>query len=468
MLYIPGLRPLRHPRRLWPHVAVALLVVAGCKSSPRPDTAEGGLSADPCGDILTCTPDLHGVCQHTCTPDHAPRLVDCAKVEEHYDFLSMPIWTFEEGTLNEGELLARGMYSYTDNSTVIKTFTIGDSTDPTGKHRPSKTWEPRTAVLPRCQPDDPAHPNHAIHIQGGPFLSWGGGVGIGMKNYPTVTGSAPTIQEAIKDMSGWEGISFWARRGPDSQVGVRVLAGDKNTDDDIAYLMYRDDPTQQLFCERVRECGCLNHRSCTAVHLERENDGLGKITTPLIPDDCKRPPLEIGDVQVLKYCGTPEVINGAESTTAGGAACNSCMESRCNERYPAFPDDCGSPGGGCPTDGGVPITPVATDSQFYGKPCSPHTMRNGVFGYWCFDPATDKPPAESTDQCGDHWTRVVNLSNEWQFYTVPFSSMAQQGWAKRQAALDLTSISTIRFTWDGGWIDFWIDDVRLYKTKPQQ
>jgi hypothetical protein len=23
----------------------------------------------------------------------------------------------------------------------------------------------------------------------------------------------------------------------------------------------------------------------------------------------------------------------------------------------------------------------------------------------------------------------------------------------------------VRFTWDGGWIDFWIDDVRFYKTK---
>ena len=45
------------------------------------------------------------------------------------------------------------------------------------------------------------------------------------------------------DVSEWEGISFWARRGPDSQAGFRVLVGDKNTDDDIAYLMYREDPT---------------------------------------------------------------------------------------------------------------------------------------------------------------------------------------------------------------------------------
>ena len=62
----------------------------------------------------------------------------------------------------------------------------------------------------------------------------------------------------------------------------------------------------------------------------------------------------------------------------------------------------------------------------------------------------------------------MNLSNEWQFYTVPFSAMAQQGWAKRSAGLDLKSVSVVRFTWDGGWIDFWIDDVRFYKTKTVQ
>ena len=107
------------------------------------------------------------------------------------------------------------------------------------------------------------------------------------------------------------------------------------------------------------------------------------------------------------------------------------------------------------------------DRQFFGKPCSPYTLRNGIFGYWCFDPAKGEKPAEPSELCGDHWTRVVNLSNEWQFYTVPFKDMAQQGWAKRSAFLDLTAVSVIRFTWDGGWIDFWIDDVRLYKTKPK-
>jgi len=44
--------------------------------------------------------------------------------------------------------------------------------------------------------------------------------------------------------------------------------------------------------------------------------------------------------------------------------------------------------------------------------------------------------------------------------------LLQQGWAKRSNKLDTTAISVVRFTWDGGWVDFWIDDVRFYRHKP--
>jgi hypothetical protein len=441
-----------------PSLLVAALA-AGCSTGSRPDIADSAIS-NTC-QVAMCTPDPNGVCQHTCTPDPGPRLVNCALAEQNFELSSPPLWTFEEQAGIQ-QPLARGMYSYTDNSTVIQTFKLRDLV--TGAAS-SKTWEPPVATMPRCSDQANVNDrNHAIHIQGGPFLSWGGGVGIGMKNFPSVTGSVATIEQAMLDVSEWEGISFWARRGPDSQVGFRVLVGDKHTDDDISYLMYRNDPLAPRFCERVRECGCLNHRSCVAVPLDRDNNGTGDITNPLIPPFCQPVTTHLrDDEQTMKFCGTPEVISGAESTSSGGSGCNTCMQTKCDERWPAYPDDYATPGG-------VPMAgiPLGTDRQFYGKPCSPYTLRTGIFGYWCFDPAQKETPAETTDQCGDHWTRVVNLSNEWQFYTVPFNSMAQQGWAKRQAALDLKSVSVVRFTWDGGWIDFWIDDVRFYKTKKVQ
>ena len=461
MLYIRGLRPyLRSPLRVF--VAVAA-VATGCSSSPRRDiNDDAGFASGICDTVLTCTPDPYGVCQHSCTPDPGPRLVDCATAEQNFLFDEdpAPLWTFEELAVGRMEPLARGMYSYTDNSTVIKTFTIFDTQ---AGYRVVKTWEPRTATLPRCSDKTNKNDeNQAIHIQGGPFLAWGGGVGIGMKNFPNVQGSV-AVEQAMVDESEWEGLSFWARRGPDSQVGMRVLVGDKYTDDDISYLMYKADPSTPRYCERVRECACLNHQACASVDLMRANGGVGDPTNPIIPATCRPAVAHLGDEQSMMFCGTPAVINGAESAAGSTSQCNTCegsnvgpgVETRCNEKWPAYPDDA-APGG-----------PVGTDAQFYGRPCTPHTLRNGTSSYFCFDPAKGERFYENTEQCGDHWTNVVNLTSDWQFYTVPFNSMLQQGWAKRSAKLDLTAISVVRFTWDGGWIDFWIDEVRFYRRKPQ-
>ena len=55
-------------------------------------------------------------------PDPGPRLVDCTQAEANYTFYDPPLWTFEElaiGVQPPQEPLARGMYSYTDNSTVV-------------------------------------------------------------------------------------------------------------------------------------------------------------------------------------------------------------------------------------------------------------------------------------------------------------------------------------------------------------
>ena len=67
------------------HLALAAAaLLAGCSSGNRPDIAEAGVS-NLC-QVALCTPDPNGVCQHTCTPDPGPRLVDCAKAEQNYQF----------------------------------------------------------------------------------------------------------------------------------------------------------------------------------------------------------------------------------------------------------------------------------------------------------------------------------------------------------------------------------------------
>jgi hypothetical protein len=61
--------------------------------------------------------------------------------------------------------------------------------------------------------------------------------------------------------------------------------------------------------------------------------------------------------------------------------------------------------------------------------------------------------------------KTVDLTTDWQFFKVPFSVLRQQGWAKKQDHLDLHSVSVVRFSWDLGYIDYWLDQVSFYRAK---
>src|SRR5262249_9175458 len=125
------------------------------------------------------------------------------------------------------------------------------------------------------------------------FHGWGGGVGIAMLHLndrntqygdsnkalcrpgartarPEVCppadgqpGSEYAVSVRALDVSAYDGVSFWARRGPEGQDLLRVLVGDKHTDDDISYLTYKHDPKAPRYCERIRECACANKATCT-------------------------------------------------------------------------------------------------------------------------------------------------------------------------------------------------------------
>jgi hypothetical protein len=138
-----------------------------------------------------------------------------------------------------------------------------------------------------------------------------------------------------------------------------------------------------------------------------------------------------------------------------------CDTTNCNSPYAPYPCD------QLPQTGAFAgVAPYTVgDPQFYGRPCTPYAWPNGTTGSYCFDPKTDPPPAPSTELCGDHWMTTVDLSTDWQFFTVPFTNLRQQGWAKKSLQLDLHSVSMIRFSWDSGKIDYWIDDVSFYRRK---
>jgi hypothetical protein len=107
------------------------------------------------------------------------------------------------------------------------------------------------------------------------------------------------------------------------------------------------------------------------------------------------------------------------------------------------------------------------DPQAFGRKCTPFAFKGGITYSYCFNPGVDPDPQEGSQQCGDFWLKPVSLSTDWAFYKVPFSSLIQQGWAKLFYQFDLTSLTDVRFQWDRGWVDFWISDVRFYRTKQQ-
>jgi hypothetical protein len=445
-------------------LTLALGLVACTSNRPAPGQFDGSV-ANPFNAL--------GVCQHTCTPDPGPAPMtpdDCAAATVGLEFRNPALWTFDEpSAVSAVPPDAINMYSYTDNTTSIENFV--DTSNPycfppyhSNPNCARKTWQPPTMQLARC--GDPT--NHVIHIQGGPFLGWGGGIGIAMWHYNgNAGGSVATVDSSVTDVSQWEGISFWARRGPDSQAGVRVLAGDRNTDDDISYLMYRDDPTQPRYCERVRECACLNHMACqdydTKTQVATVYNGA---CTPAHPA-----PLALGGTPAtMSFCGPPFPLGSGMPGASTYVSCNSCgrpnvpgsppnPNNRCDEPYPAFDTDYPVPTGMTSS----PQTMAQGDRQFLHKPCMPATYRSGITSLFCYDPSAGETVADTTEQCGDHWTMPVNLTNDWKFYTVPFNSMTQQGWAKKFPQLDVQHVSVVRFTWDGGWVDYYIDQVAFYR-----
>jgi hypothetical protein len=440
-----------------------LCALAGCIPTV------GNQATDASTDALTDASPGFCVKPTSCNPDPGPQPLSCAAVkgaEAGLEFFPYPIADFEQTStdtvidVNQNvvpqDVVGGYVYSYTDATAQV--YANRDGTQaPVG-------WQPIATIANLCDPNMPDQPNHVLHMSGGPYLGWGGGIGVPMsyvsknegacpladvahpRDYcPTVgeenadLGTTYAILETTLNMSQWDGVAVWARRAPDSQPLLRVLVGNKYVDEDINYEQQRNGvPPSKRYCERSRECGCTNGEPCN----EWDGDPNGP----------------------QYYCWDP-AVEIAPALTSGSAiqATNKCYTSRCDDVYPAYPQD-------------------GNDPQFYGRPCTPYGFRSGAQGSYCWDPdpthrydivtgepdpngLPDSPPAESDQGCGDYWTFPLHLTTEWRLYLVPFTEMLQQGWAKRWQFFDTSSVSVVRLTWDAGWIDYWIDNLRFYRVR---
>jgi hypothetical protein len=407
-------------------LALGALLLAGCGANRNHGQREQAWreqedAALAVGTMLPPPSDLQNVggtpnCIRSCAADPTPAPANCAVAEEGIEFLSPAIWNFEE----EGRLI----YEYDDGSVPLQ-FTINAA----GTRTPIPNPANETVKMTRCvgQPSTSVY-----HISGGPFLAWGGGLGTSIKDWwqgidksPDCTGpGTPSPCESIPrstglhgrtvDLSQWDGISLWARRGPDSQDGFRVTAGDKWTDDDLNIDQNKgvvnDDgiDTEQTYCRRFTRCDCPSNRPCSFV------PNIGKY-----------------------YCYDPRYESPVTTDD------NLCGTDACNKDYAA---------------GG-------RDLAFYGRACTPYQLQSGKNMAYCFNPGVDPNPPEGYEICGDHFQTPVRLSTEWQFFMIPFKGMRQQGYGRESPGLETDQISIVRLTFDGGWIDYYIDDVRFYRVK---
>lgn len=294
---------------------------------------------------------------------------------------------------------------------------------------------------PSCDGEDN---EWVLHWRGGPFLRFGAGLshplleptpcpvsdlpldeGLcwdgeeppGIPDETWQTGQAQL--HGAWDVSAYDGVAFWARRGPESQGAFQFIIHDKYTSDD----MNRQNET---FCRRTKVCRtqCVSGAPCT------------EVAGPTGPQQrCWDP--ELGDFPTQTSTGVS--MSGVGAQTALG-----------DELFPL----CGADA--CLGAADFP------DPDFDGKSCQPFTFQAHETGEYCYDDG-DPPPPDSADRCADGYSGFFNTSTDWQFYKLRFSDMRQSGFGKPSPEMDLTSVTSIAIVSSKGWVDLYLDNITFYK-----
>ena len=236
------------------------------------------------------------------------------------------------------------------------------------------------------------------------------------------------------DASKYEGISFWARRGKDSMGTLMITLAEKHTSDD----MNRQNET---FCRRIYQCRstCQNYQQCLMSTIPTDTTALGGPVYRCFDPNIGLP-------------GSVPTSTAQASDDELDAIAPRCGQSACTFRL-TYPD-----------------------ADFEGKACTPYTFTSGESNEYCFNgdghdalgnaTPVDPPPPSRFERCGDGFTDMVQLTEDWVFYTIPFSEMRQGGYGKvSEDGLDLKSVYSITLGWGPGNVDFFLDNVSFYRTK---
>jgi len=393
-------------------------------------------------------------------PDPGPSRTDCSTVDQ-YEFSKGWFDSFEPPADQADYVgVAPGWASY-DDLTKDSWHSPGDvtwypglsqqSASGTVTHAFNVAWGLAADRFPG--PSCDGTPNDwVLHFKGGLFRKWGGGISHAFTDPPGLycpssfsasstpphndfcppmtadgtivdgsglpamgTSGMPYLQSHdYFDVSSYDGLAFWARRGPEGSAQALVILTDKYTSSRLA----RENNT---FCHRVRECHtrCLSGAPCS-------------------------PNTENG--ATVYRCFDP--AQGALPQVPFN------IDTEIDQIYPR----CGASACTSP--------PSYLDRDFDDKPCTAYTYPSAdEAGEFCFDPKTDPPPAGRDERCQDGWQSVIQLSSDWQFYALPWSSFGQVGFGKKAPRMDLKTIDTLAFGASMGWADAYFDNVTLYRRK---
>jgi hypothetical protein len=276
-------------------------------------------------------------------------------------------------------------------------------TDPDGTYRLTPFDEPKKPEYDFLPAPLPGDPNHT------PFDSAG---------LPTEVGTDSPFKQShdFFDVSSYDGIAFWARRGPEGHDQALIILTDKFTSSRLAR-------ENQKYCRRVRQCypTCLSGSPCA-------------------PEDPTA-------AKPVYRCFDP-------AQTSNRTLPMIAVDSQRDQMYPRCgPSACTSPDS-------------YLDPDFDGHACTQFTFPAAdESGYYCYDPGKDPPPPDRDERCQDGWQTSVELTPDWQFYALPWAQFGQVGFGKKAPYMDLKSIDTLAFGATMGWADAYFDNVTLYRRK---
>jgi hypothetical protein len=375
------------------------------------------------------------------TPDPGSRRVDCTSLAE---IELSPFWieTFEPDP-NRDVGVAEAWSSY-DDETKGAFRVPGDAAWYPGLAEPRR--DPTKWGLPADRisngPSCDGLPNDwALHFRGGRFNYFGAGAEhplAALEACPPGSDFCPALPDPLAttdpvglpiaradgsdfaqrpthrywDLSAYDGITFWGRRGPDGQSGLLVALHDKHTSDAL-------NREHQTFCRRIKPCRveCQNGSPCTLM-TELGSDGLPRdIHRCFDPAAGELPPLE------------PALIHELYPV-CGASACRS------PHYYP--------------------------DPDFDETECKVYEFSGSEAGHYCYG---SEPPPFPEERCGDGWVAPIHLSTDWQLYVLAFSEFRQVGFGKRAPYLDLRSIYMIALQFTVGFADVYVDNVSFYRRR---